>query len=85
MLNRKNIPVVVVNREIGEGCDYLCYTGTDTYAGAVVSAKILAEAMGGYLEYEHVTGRTSFVLSLPLAGSDAEDAVADDVLIPTTG
>jgi signal transduction histidine kinase len=48
-------------------------------------ARTLAEAMGGYLEYEHVTGRTSFVLSLPLAGSDAEDAVADDVLIPTTG
>lgn len=47
MLNRKNIPVIIVNREIGEGCEYVCYTGTDTYAGAVVSAKILAEAMGG--------------------------------------
>ena len=47
MLNRKKIPVIIVNREIGEGCEYICYTGTDTYAGAVVSAKILAEAMGG--------------------------------------
>jgi len=47
MLNRKKIPVIIVNREIGEGCEYICYTGTDTYAGAVVSAKILADAMGG--------------------------------------
>ncbi len=47
MLNRAKIPVIIVNREIGEGCEYLCYTGTDTYAGAVVSAKILAEAIGG--------------------------------------
>jgi ABC-type sugar transport system substrate-binding protein len=47
MLNRAKIPVIIVNREIGEGCEYLCYTGTDTYAGAVVSARILAEAMGG--------------------------------------
>jgi len=47
MLNQAKIPVIIVNREIGEGCEYVCYTGTDTYAGAVVSAKILAEAMGG--------------------------------------
>jgi ribose transport system permease protein len=47
MLNRAQIPVVIVNREIGAGCEYICYTGTDTYAGAVVAAKILAEAMGG--------------------------------------
>lgn len=47
MLNRANIPVIIVNREIGEDCEYICYTGTDTYAGAVVSAKILARAIGG--------------------------------------
>ena len=47
MLNRADVPVIIVNREIGEGCEYICYTGTDTYAGAVVSAKILAEAIGG--------------------------------------
>ena len=46
MLNRAKIPVIIVNREIGAGCEYICYTGTDTYAGAVVAAKILAEAMG---------------------------------------
>ena len=45
-LNRANIPVIIVNREVGQGCDYLCYTGTDTYQGAVTSAKILAEAIG---------------------------------------
>ena len=51
MLNRAQIPVIIVNRQIGGGgggpCEYVCYTGTDTYAGAVVAAKILAEAMGG--------------------------------------
>ena len=47
MLNQAGIPVVIVNREVGAACEYICYTGTDTYAGAVVSAKILAEAMGG--------------------------------------
>ncbi len=47
MLNRAGVPVIIVNREIAEGCEYLSYTGTDTYAGAVVSAKILAGAIGG--------------------------------------
>ena len=46
MLNRSKIPVIIVNREIGSDCEYICYTGTDTYAGAVTSAKILTEAMG---------------------------------------
>ncbi len=46
-LNQANIPVIIVNREIGKGCRYLCYTGTDTYAGAVTSAKILMAAIGG--------------------------------------
>ncbi|MHC4253748.1 MAG: sugar ABC transporter substrate-binding protein [Planctomycetota bacterium] len=47
MLNEKGIPVIVVNREVGEGCDYVCYTGTDTYEGAVTSANILMEQIGG--------------------------------------
>lgn len=47
MLNKAGIPVIIVNREIDAGCEYVCYTGTDTYAGAVVSAKILADAVGG--------------------------------------
>ncbi len=47
MLNRSKIPVIIVNREIGEDCEYICYTGTDSYAGAVTSAKILTEAMEG--------------------------------------
>jgi ABC-type sugar transport system substrate-binding protein len=46
-LNEADIPVIIVNREVAEGCDYLCYTGTDTYAGAVTSAEILMEAVGG--------------------------------------
>jgi len=46
-LNQANIPVIIVNREIGEGCDYVCYTGTDSYDGAVTSAKILMDAIGG--------------------------------------
>ena len=46
-LNQAGIPVIVVNREVAEGCDYVCYTGTDTYAGAVTSAEILMKAIGG--------------------------------------
>jgi len=46
-LNRKNIPVIIVNREVGEGCEYVAYCGTDTYQGAVASAEILMEAIGG--------------------------------------
>ena len=46
-LNRANIPVILVNREVAEGCDYVCFTGTDTYQGAVTSAKILMDAIGG--------------------------------------
>jgi ABC-type sugar transport system substrate-binding protein len=47
MLNKAGIPVIIVNREVDEGCEYICFTGTKTYEGAVVSAKILVEAMGG--------------------------------------
>ena len=47
MLNKEKIPVIIVNREIAPGAEYVCYTGTDTYDGAVTSAKILAEAIGG--------------------------------------
>jgi len=46
-LNEARIPVIIVNREIADGCDYLCYTGTDTYAGAVTSAEILMKTIGG--------------------------------------
>jgi ABC-type sugar transport system substrate-binding protein len=46
-LNRAKIPVILVNREVGDGCEYLCFTGTDTYNGAVTSAKILMDAIGG--------------------------------------
>lgn len=46
-LNAANIPVILVNREVAEGCQYECFCGTDTYQGAVTSAKILMEAVGG--------------------------------------
>jgi ribose transport system permease protein len=46
-LNRANIPVILVNRDVAEGCDYVCFTGTDTYQGALTSAKILMNAIGG--------------------------------------
>ena len=46
-LNQAKIPVIIVNREIADGCDYLCYTGTDTYAGAVTSAEVLMKTIGG--------------------------------------
>jgi ABC-type sugar transport system substrate-binding protein len=46
-LNQAGIPVILVNREVASGCDYACFTGTDTYQGGVTSAKILVEAIGG--------------------------------------
>jgi ABC-type sugar transport system substrate-binding protein len=46
-LNQAGIPVILVNREVAQGCDYACFTGTDTYQGGVTSAKILIEAIGG--------------------------------------
>jgi ribose transport system substrate-binding protein len=45
-LNTARVPVIVVNREVADGCDYVCYTGTDTYEGGVTSAKILMQAIG---------------------------------------
>jgi len=58
-LNAAGIPVIIVNREIAEGCDYVAYTGTDTYAGAVTSAEILMKAIGGkgeIVEFQQVLG-----------------------------
>ncbi len=48
-------------------------------------ARLLAEAMGGSLDYERITGRTSFVLALPLAGGTEEVYEPDEILVPTTG
>jgi len=47
--NRRKIPVILVNRHIAAGadCRTVCYIGTDTYEGAVTSAKLLCEAIGG--------------------------------------
>lgn len=58
-LNRAGIPVIIVNREVDDGCDYVAYTGTDTKAGAVTSAKILVHAIGGrgkIVEFQQVLG-----------------------------
>lgn len=58
-LNAAQIPVIIVNREIAEGCEYVAYTGTDTYAGGVTSARILMQAIGGkgeIVEFQQVLG-----------------------------
>jgi ABC-type sugar transport system substrate-binding protein len=58
-LNEAKIPVIIVNREIGPGCDYVAFTGTDTYDGAVTSAKLLMQAIGGQgqiVEFQQVLG-----------------------------
>ena len=58
-LNRAKIPVIIVNREIDPGCEYVTYTGTDTYAGAVTSAEILMDAIHGegkIAEFQQVLG-----------------------------
>jgi len=46
-LNAAGVPVILVNRTVADGCEYECFCGTDTYQGAVTSAKILVEAVGG--------------------------------------
>jgi len=46
-LNQAGIPVILVNRMVAAGCEYVCYTGTDTYQGGVTSARILMETIGG--------------------------------------
>jgi two-component system OmpR family sensor kinase len=48
-------------------------------------AHLLAEAMNGDLEYEHIVGRTSFVLTLPLAEVAEEIATSEPELVPTVG
>lgn len=45
-LNRAGIPVIILNREVAGG-DCVCYTGVDTYKGAVGAAEILMEAISG--------------------------------------
>jgi ribose transport system substrate-binding protein len=58
-LNAAKIPVIIVNREIAPGGEYVTYTGTDTYAGGVTSARILMQAMGGrgeIVEFQQVLG-----------------------------
>jgi len=58
-LNAAKIPVIIVNREINDGCDYVAYTGTDTYDGGETSAKILMNAIGGkgeIVEFQQVLG-----------------------------
>lgn len=46
-------------------------------------ARLLAEAMGGSLEYDYMAGRTSFVLMIPLAESEQGTFASDDMLVPT--
>jgi signal transduction histidine kinase len=48
-------------------------------------AHILTEAMNGSLEYERITGRTGFILTLPLADATWEVVSEDDLLIPAPG
>lgn len=50
LLNEAGIPVILVNRTISDSTGkarWVCYTGTDTYEGALVSAELLAKALDG--------------------------------------
>ena len=46
-LDEAKIPVILVDRDVDEGCDYVCFTGTDVYQGAVTSAETLMKAIVG--------------------------------------
>ncbi len=62
ILNDANIPVVLDNRQIKDRenkAKWVCYTGTDTFAGAKVSAELLCKALGNkgkIVELEQVIG-----------------------------
>jgi signal transduction histidine kinase len=47
-------------------------------------AHLLADSMKGSLDHERITGRTSFILTLPLVEMTEEVSRADDLLVPTT-
>ena len=44
--NKVGIPVMILNRHLGEGADTICYVGADDYDGGKKQAEIIAEAIG---------------------------------------
>jgi len=62
VVNDANIPVILVNRHLKDTtgrAKWVCYTGTDTYEGAKVSAELLVKALGGQgniVELQQVLG-----------------------------
>lgn len=62
LLNDAHIPVILDNRQIKDKtgrAKWVCYTGTDTYDGAKVSAELLMKALGGQgdiVELQQVLG-----------------------------
>ena len=62
LLNDASIPIVLDNRSIEDKtgkAKWVCYTGTDTYDGAKVSAELLMKAIGGegaIVELQQVLG-----------------------------
>jgi ABC-type sugar transport system substrate-binding protein len=62
LLNDASIPVILDNRQIRDKtgkAKWVCYTGTDTYDGAKVSAELLMKALGGQgdiVELQQVLG-----------------------------
>ena len=62
LVNDAGIPVVLVNRHISDSsgrAKWVCYTGTDTYEGAKVSADLLMQALDGegrIVELQQVLG-----------------------------
>jgi len=62
LVNDANIPVILVNRHLKDTtghAQWVCYTGTDTYEGAKVSADLLVKALGGkgnIVELQQVLG-----------------------------
>ena len=45
--NAAGIPVIILNRTLGDGADYITYVGADDYTGGRVQGKMLATALKG--------------------------------------
>lgn len=45
-LNKAGVPVMILNRTLGEGADTIAYVGANDYTGGLVQGELIADALG---------------------------------------